>query len=139
MPMLMPGSEERDRILIAMSTTLVAVYGTLKKGYRNYERLLPGREPIFRGFVALPYRLYGTREYPMLVPVGPGGETHSILVEVFELEPRKLAELDELEGRYDYWRETIHLEELRRSVEIYVHQPPPPDGFEPVTSGEWTG
>jgi gamma-glutamylcyclotransferase (GGCT)/AIG2-like uncharacterized protein YtfP len=119
-----------------MKTTPVAVYGTLKKGYRNYERLLPGREPIFRGFVSVPYRLYGTPEYPMLVPVF---EKHPVLVEIFELEPSKLEELDALEEPYSYWRETVQLQELGRSVEIYVHAAPAPEGFEPVASGEWTG
>jgi gamma-glutamylcyclotransferase (GGCT)/AIG2-like uncharacterized protein YtfP len=119
-----------------MTTTLVAVYGTLKKGYRNYELLLAGREPIFRGLVSVRYRLYGTPDHPMLVP---DSGKHSVLVEVFEVEPPKLAELDALEEPYDYWRETVHLEELGRSVEIYVHDAPPPEGFEPVTSGDWTG
>jgi gamma-glutamylcyclotransferase (GGCT)/AIG2-like uncharacterized protein YtfP len=116
--------------------TLVAVYGTLKKGYRNYERLLAGREPIFRGFAALPYRLYGTPDHPMLVP---SEREHSVLVEVYEVEESKLAELDALEAPYDYWRETVFLSPLGRNVEIYLHEAPPPEGFEPVSSGDWTG
>ncbi len=120
-----------------MYVTRVAVYGTLKKGYRNYERLLAGREPIFRGFAALPYRLYGTPDHPMLVPA-PGRE-YEVLVEVFEVDEPKLAELDALEEPYDYWRESVYLRPLGQEVEIYVHEAPPPEGFEPVVSGDWTG
>lgn len=116
---------------------LVAVYGTLKRGYSNYDRLLAGREPLFRGFVVIPYRLYASPEYPMLVPAP--GEEHAVLVEVFEVDEPKLEELDALEAPYHYRRETIHPRELGRSAAIYVHDAPPPAGFERVSSGDWTG
>jgi gamma-glutamylcyclotransferase (GGCT)/AIG2-like uncharacterized protein YtfP len=113
---------------------LVAVYGTLKTGKENYARFLPGRTPAFRGFVEIPYRLYANGQYPMLVP---SEEKRPLLVEVFEVDEHKARELDALEEPYDYWRETVHLEEWGKDVEIYVHAAPPPAGFEVVPSGEW--
>jgi len=113
---------------------LVAVYGTLKTGEENYSRFLPGKTPAFRGFVEIPYQMYSNGDYPMLVSSESGGR---IFVEVFEVDESKLRELDALEAPYDYWRETVHLREWGRAVQIYVHAAPPPRGFEIVLSGDW--
>ena len=115
---------------------LVAVYGTLKTGGHNYERLLPGRAPTFRGFVEIPYKMYENDSYPMLVP---SPSRCRIFIEVFDVEDPKVRELDALEEPYDYWRETVHLAEWGQDVDIYVHAAPPPEGFEVVPSGMWNG
>lgn len=114
---------------------LVAVYGTLKTGEENYARFLSGRTPSFRGFVEIPYRMYANGAYPMLVP---SEAKNRIFVEVFEVDEGKMRELDALEEPYEYWRETIHLHEWGKDVEIYVHAAPAPEGFEPLASGEWS-
>jgi len=114
---------------------LVAVYGTLKTGEDNYARFLPGMTPSFRGFVEVPYRMYTNGAYPMLVA---SEERNPILVEVFEVDETKTRELDALEEPYEYWRETVHLHEWGKDVEIYVHAAPPPEGFELLSSGEWS-
>ncbi len=113
---------------------LVAVYGTLKTGEENYARFLPGRTSSFRGFVEIPYHMYGNGAFPMLVP---SDAKTRIFVEVFDVDEGKLSELDALEEPYEYWRETVHLREYGRDVEIYVHAAPPPDGFTIVPSGDW--
>ncbi len=114
---------------------LVAVYGTLKTGKENYARFLSERTPSFRGFVEIPYGLYANGAYPMLVPAD---RRSRVFVEVFDLDEDKVRELDALEEPYDYWRETLHLHEWAKDVEIYVHAAPPPPGFELVPSGEWS-
>jgi gamma-glutamylcyclotransferase (GGCT)/AIG2-like uncharacterized protein YtfP len=114
---------------------LVAVYGTLKTGKENYARFLPGRTPSFRGFVEIPYRLYANEAYPMLVPAE---DTSRVFVEVFDVDDAKVQELDALEAPYEYGRETVHLNEWGKDVQIYVHAAPPPDGFAIVPSGEWS-
>ena len=113
---------------------LVAVYGTLKTGEENYARFLSERTPSFRGFVEISYRMYANGAYPMLVPAA---EKSRVFVEVFDLDESKTRELDAFEEPYDYWRETVHLNEWGKDVEIFVHAAPPPEGFELVSSGEW--
>ena len=115
---------------------LVAVYGTLKTGEENYARLLPGRDPAFRGFVEIPYEMFENDSYPMLVP---SPSRRRIFVEVFDVDEAKMKELDALEEPYEYWRETVHLDEWEQDVEIYVHAAPPPEGFRVVPSGTWNG
>jgi gamma-glutamylcyclotransferase (GGCT)/AIG2-like uncharacterized protein YtfP len=111
----------------------VAVYGTLKEGESNHLRLLPGEKPVFRGFVTIPYRMFENGEYPMLVP---DRERHPIWVEVFDLSPEKIRELDALEEPYEYRRHRIDVAELG-DLEIYAHDAPAPAGFALVESGEW--
>jgi gamma-glutamylcyclotransferase (GGCT)/AIG2-like uncharacterized protein YtfP len=68
----------------------------------------------------------------------PADDESRVFVEVFDVDGDKVRELDALEEPYDYWRETIHLKEWGKDVEIYVHAAPPPGGFELVASGEWS-
>ena len=117
-----------------MPLTLVALYGTLKVGYFNYELHLKGALPVDSRSVELPFEMYENGEYPMLVP---SSERHPIWIELFEVDADKLRELDDLEAPYGYWRETVLLEELSREAEIYVHAAPPPPGFTLVASGDW--
>ncbi len=119
---------------MARDESLVALYGTLKVGYFNYELHLKSLLPIDSRRLELPYEMYENGEYPMLVP---SAERHSIWVELFEVDAVKLRELDELESPYGYWRETVFLHELSREAEIYVHAAPPPSGFTRVASGRW--
>lgn len=114
----------------------VAVYGTLKTGYENYERYLAGKAPEASLFVSVPFRMVANAEYPMLVP-SPDGRRSRIHVEVFVVDDDELARLDALEAPYGYWRETVYLEELGADVGIYLHPAPAPEGFDPVPSGSW--
>jgi gamma-glutamylcyclotransferase (GGCT)/AIG2-like uncharacterized protein YtfP len=113
----------------------VAVYGTLKSGEANYDRFLPGISPIFRGFVEIPYRMYASESYPMLVP---SREKHRIFVEIFEVDGETLQRLDAFEEPYHYRRETTHVSEAGMEVALYVHDLPPPDGFKLVGGGAWS-
>lgn len=113
----------------------VAVYGTLKRGYENYDRLLRGERPVLVTRAVLPYRMVAGAEYPMLVP---DEGRHAIALEVFAVSEAKLRELDGLEAPYGYRRESVYLEELGEEVEIYVHSDPPPAGFALVPDGDWT-
>ena len=115
---------------------LVAVYGTLKVGYDNYDRYLSGMKPVYSGFVEVPYRMYANDEYPMLVRTADV-ESHGISIEVFDVDEAKMKELDALEAPYGYSRETIRIPELEQEAVIYVHAPPAPMGFARVESGDW--
>lgn len=115
---------------------LVALYGTLKVGYDNYERHLKGETPVKRLAVDLPYEMYANDEYPMLVP-SANAELHRTWVEIFDVDDEKMRELDALETPYGYWRESVFIEEIGRNVEIYLHPAPAPPGFAWVESGHW--
>lgn len=115
---------------------LVAIYGTLKVGYFNYEKHLKGKMPVTARFVELPFEMYAGDDYPMLLPAA-GGERHPIWVEIFDVDDDELRDLDELEAPYGYWRETIFVGELGDQVAIYLHPAPAPEGFTRVASGKW--
>jgi len=73
-------------------THRVAVYGTLKRGYSNHHLLIRAR---FMGTDHLRrIVLYDLGPYPGAVEQPSGG----VLVEVYEVDDRGLARLDELEG-----------------------------------------
>lgn len=89
---------------------LVAVYDTLKQGYENNRRVLSGVLPIHARFVEIPFRMYSSIKYPMIVS-SPG--MHPIFVEVFDVELDTLEKLDQLEAPYNYHRETVFLTRSR--------------------------
>jgi gamma-glutamylcyclotransferase (GGCT)/AIG2-like uncharacterized protein YtfP len=113
----------------------VAVYGTLMRGYENYARWLAPRTPIHSGHVKIPYRMFATAQYPMLLR---SRETHAIYVETFAVDETTLGSLDALEEPYGYCRESIRLPDVDTPVQLYVYrQPQPPAGFLAVVSGRW--
>ena len=112
----------------------VAVYGTLKRGYENHETYLPGYEPITTVDVEMPFVMYATKEYPMLVP---SPELHRIRVEVYEVSDAKMLELDALEAPYNYDRRIVPIPGVGDEVSLYVHPDPAPERFDRVSSGNW--
>lgn len=121
-----------------VALVLVALYGTLKVGYFNYERHLKGEMPVTARFLELPFEMYAGDEYPMLMPA-VNNERHRIWVEIFDVTDDKMRELDALEEPYGYWRELVFVEELGESVAVYLHSAPAPEGFVRVESGKWGG
>lgn len=116
-------------------TTLVAVYGTLRQGFENYESLLAGFEPVYRGFIFAPYEMYATDEYPMLVRTD---RDRAIYVEVFRVDPPTLARLDALEEPYGYERLRVRVAKVAEHVGLYVYGGVrPPEEFRLVESGRW--
>ncbi len=115
--------------------TLVAVYGTLRQGFENYEAFLAGFEPVHRGFIHVPFRMYATDAYPMLVH---GDRDRPIYVEIFSVDPSTLARLDGLEDPYGYGRTAVRVAEVSGSVDVYVYRGSgPPEGFRFLDSGRW--
>ncbi|NPA96485.1 MAG: gamma-glutamylcyclotransferase [Crenarchaeota archaeon] len=73
---------------------LLAVYGTLRRGFRNHE-LLKGCELVWEGYANLPYELVVDSVcIPYLVPVE---ELRKIYVEVYRVDEDALSRLDEFE------------------------------------------
>ncbi len=91
---------------------MLAVYGTLRKGFRNH-RLLSGSKLVWRGFAEIPYEMVvGGDCIPYLIP---SEELHKVFLEVYEVPSDVLKTLDSFE---DVPREYVR-------VRVYVH----PIGF----------
>ena len=91
---------------------LLAVYGTLRKGFKNHE-LLEGCELVWEGYVELPYEMVVDSEcIPYLVPIEG---LRKIYVEVYRVREDDLAKLDDFE----------EVPRVYVRVEVYVH----PVGF----------
>lgn len=101
-------------------STLVMVYGSLKKGYRLCRYLESSR---FIGEVrtAPKYRLVDLGAYPGLLHADRDGD--SVAGELYEVDDRTLAVLDEVEGvPHLYDRERIEVVGVSAPVYGYVFQ-----------------
>lgn len=104
-------------------TTLVFVYGTLKRGQCRAFALV-GQTWLGPARTAPRYRMLSCGTYPALVPAAAGAEHGTeIEGELYEVDARCLAELDRIEGVAENWfrRERIELSapELERPVVAY--------------------
>ena len=91
-------------------THLVAVYGTLKKGYNNYYSYLSTAKFIGSGSTKEKYPLI-IRSLPYLID--KGGHGYNVDVDVFSVSDAKLKELDRLECHPNWYR--------RRKVDIKLN------------------
>jgi gamma-glutamylaminecyclotransferase len=88
---------------------LIAVYGTLKRGYGNYYNYLSSSKFIGKG---------NTKDkYPLIISglpylINKKGEGYNVQVDVFKVTDSKLNDLDRLEGHPNWYR--------REQVEIKV-------------------
>ena len=80
----------------------VAVYGTLRFGFVNYDRFLRGAPYLGRGLTGFDAELYGRGIIPFLKKAPESGRR--VVVEVYEVCERRLARLDVLEGHPDIYR-----------------------------------
>lgn len=126
--------------------TVVAVYGTLRRGERNH-RLLDGADHLGDGWVAGRMHLVSAEierayPYPALVEGGEG----RVLVELYRLaDVSTLATLDALEGHHPDQPEGD--EYVRRMVPVldgpvdravaYVYRGPITDLGEVIATGDW--
>ena len=120
----------------APESTLIGVYGTLKRGHANHETFLGGAPLVRAGAVRIPYRLYGNEEYPMLVPAS---EWNPVMVETYRVGAETVAKLDAFEGQFGYRRLDVLPEGETEPVALYVHPGPPPPDFVLAPGGEWNG
>lgn len=96
----------KDNVL---EDNLVAVYGTLKKGYSNYNHYLTNSKHIGKGETK--------DKYPLVISGLPyllekKGQGHNVEVDVFKVSSTVLASLDRLEGHPRWYR--------RKQIEINV-------------------
>jgi gamma-glutamylaminecyclotransferase len=98
----------KDNVL---EKTLVAVYGTLKKGYSNYHHYLSSSKFVGKGTTKFKYPLV-VSGLPYLID--ECGKGHKVEVDVFKVSDSVLKELDRLEGHPTWYR--------RRQVAIEVNK-----------------
>ena len=84
-----------------LEDNLVAVYGTLKKGYSNYNRFLTSSKHVGKGKTQ--------DNYPLIISGLPylldmKGIGHNVEVDVFKVTDAKVKELDALEGHPHWYR-----------------------------------
>lgn len=119
-------------------STLIFVYGTLKRGCSNHH-VLAGQTYLGEACTAPGFALYHLGEYPGIVPAS--GKTSHVTGEVWSVTPAALARLDGFEGVPEglYRRERIPLEPpfARQAVETYFYALPV-TGRAEIPSGTWT-
>jgi gamma-glutamylcyclotransferase (GGCT)/AIG2-like uncharacterized protein YtfP len=114
--------------------TLVAVYGSLKRGFYNH-RLLEASTFMATGLVD-GFEMFSLGSYPMVIP-GNG----KISVEVFEVDFPTFGQLDRLEGFPSFYgRQVVTVETPHCPIEtwMYVGMPQQVKRCKRIRSGVWT-
>lgn len=88
----------KDNVL---EDNLVAVYGTLKKGYNNYYSYLTSAKYVAKGTTKDKYPLIISGLPYLIEDIGKG---HNVEVDVFKVSDSKLKDLDILEGHPNWYR-----------------------------------
>ena len=93
-----------------LEENLVAVYGTLKKGYNNYNNYLTTSKYMGSGKTQ--------DKYPLIIKGLPymieqAGQGHNVEVDVFKVSDPVLANLDKLEGHPNWYR--------RKQIPVTMH------------------
>ena len=114
---------------------LVAVYGSLKKGFQNHRYFSPSDTQLGTGYVKN-FSMFSMGGFPMIVP--GGGE---VRVEVYEVGDATLRALDGLEGFphfYDRKRVTVNLDNGDKAKAwIYFGRPEQVEDCPKVDDGNW--
>lgn len=112
-------------------TWIVLVYGTLRRGFGNYRRLLEGRGE-FLGETTVKGTMYSLHAYPAIQLKGD----HEIKCEAFKIDEQTLKRLDALEGHPSFYQRTEVGSEYG-AASIYT-MAEIPRGSSVVESGDWT-
>ena len=116
--------------------SLIAVYGTLRRGCGNYEHLLKNADYMGTFKSEPTYSMYSLGGFP---GVKEGGST-SIILEVFAVNAEEAKNVDNLEGYststvpYFYDKKEIDTPWGNAGIYIYVKQP---DEDRLIVSGDW--
>lgn len=118
-------------------STLLFVYGTLRKGGENQvTRLYP--TSVFVGDASVNGKLFDMGGYPAIRLDDGGG---SIIGEVYEIDDETLAKLDEFETDAGYDRMPIEIAVNGETRKCWIYGPPAglSEGKPQIASGDWIG
>jgi gamma-glutamylcyclotransferase (GGCT)/AIG2-like uncharacterized protein YtfP len=119
------------------ASTLLFVYGTLKRGGANH-RQLAGQNFVGPAQTAPGFRLYDLGDYPGMI--AESDDRTGVAGELWSVDPACLARLDIFEGVPEglYRRETIPLRPPfhEQLVQTYLYTPPIA-GHRAIESGNW--
>ena len=107
-----------------LQDNLIAVYGTLKKGFSNYYSFLTNAKHLGRGETQ--------DKYPLLVSglpymVDQKGVGHNVVVDVFKVSDVQLQKVDQLEGHPKwYTRKMIPIKLKDRTLNCWLYFNPKP-------------
>ena len=99
----------------------IFVYGTLLRGFGNYDRFLTESKFAGLGQTHPDYTMISLGWFPGILE----GGTTSIKGEVFEVTPETRYRLDQLEGHPNFYKRTKICLVDGNEVEVYVLQPAP--------------
>ena len=106
----------KDNVL---EDNLVAVYGTLKKGYSNYYSFLTSAKYVAKGTTKDKYPLIISGLPYLIEDIGKG---HNVSVDVFKVSDSKLKDLDRLEGHPNwYCRKQIDIVVGKKTLSCWIY------------------
>lgn len=102
----------------------VFVYGTLKKGFHNH-RCLEGARFVTNAHLSVPFRMFDTGGFPVLLPATASKPGYFPTGEVYELPEGRpgeliLARLDRLEGEGSMYHRQEHQTMDGEVVSVYI-------------------
>ncbi len=113
-----------------MQTQLVAVYGSLRKGFGNHEYFLSNSEFVGDDFTPPTFDMFSLGGFPCITP----GST-AITVEVYRVDEETKGNLDSLEGVPHFYHEQ-KIPTKYGEAGIYVITSPTGMGAK-IESGDW--
>ena len=127
MPLYKPPTQlfaKLDNRLQGYSGNLVFIYGTLKQGCRNHDKL-KGAKFIGRAQTATEYSMYSYADQFPYLTQRPSLNMHKVYGELYEVDDALLGELDTFEGVEDdfYYRDNVNVTLLPENnvVSAYVY------------------
>lgn len=118
---------------------LVAVYGTLKRGHGNYNRILRGRSEFIGTTQLDNFTMVSLGGFPGLIPdniLEKPSEDYKVEIEVFNVEEDVLRTCDMLEG-YPGWYNRVTVPTEFGEAFIYIFDKGEYSDRPIVESGKW--
>ena len=114
--------------------TKIAVYGTLRRGFGNYNWLLLEQEFLGEQTISLPFKMISLGGFPGLIR---SKENHDSVIEVFEIDEETFRSADSLEGYPHFYNRKLIDTEFGQAWIYYLA-----DGYydqtrAAVPNGDW--